>query len=297
MKTKIVLAVLMSILLPLQAVTFNAAFATKTISMPDQYYPTLLTQSTQYPNVGLKWMPDKPYAGQEITFTISFKKPSDGSLQPNIDYKFAIAKDGSNVFTVIRHSSMGSDTIKQKLDSDGKYIVTVTITGIDLKKVDPKTSDFSLVVVKAQTQKQTPQMQQQKDTRSNIMPQMREVKKPLRVGLVDEKGKHLGAVDIFQKNSHALITVWLRPVGLDEHISAWLVAGPHEQITKKWSQVDNISVINIGHDEPTRHVNVFNKMLSFIPASGDKIVVTMDDCSTGHCKQTTNNIATATLKM
>ena len=124
-----------------------------------------------------------------------------------------------------------------------------------------------------------------------------EVKKLLRASLIDEKGKHLGVVNVFQKDSNAFLKVWLRNMGLHEHISAWLVAGPNEHVTmNNWSKVGNMSSIKIGHDESTKHVNLFRQKLGFIPASGDMVVIAIDDCNLGHCKPTMNHIATATLK-
>lgn len=315
MKTKVILATITSVILLLQIITFNTALASKAISIPDQYNKPPSMQSIPYPNVELKWTPDKPTAGQEVTFTVSFKKPDKGSLQPDIDYKFVIVKDGTNLFTVTKHTNTGSDKIKQKLDTQGNYIITVTITGIDFKPVDPKSSDFSLVVVKAQTQQQAPSVQQQKQqqnqtqqTQPKTMPKVEESKKmvpkmkeegkkPMRATLIDEKGKRLGMVRALQSGPNTIIHVSLRAVGLAGHISAWLVAGPNENVTENnWNKVGKMSAIQIGHSETAKRINLFNQRLSFVPASGDMIVIVIDDCSSGDCKPTMNRVATAALK-
>ncbi len=316
MKTKVILAILISVMLPLQAITFNTAVASKMITIPNQYSPPPSMQSTPYPNVELKWTPNKPSAGQDVTFTVSFKKPDKGSLQPDIDYKFVIAKDGATIFTVTKHTPTGADKITQKLDTDGNYIVTVTIAGINFQPVAPKSSDFSLVVskAKAQTQEQVPQAQQQNKTQTQqaqkqnqtqpmqptppkMMAKTKEEKKPIIITLTNEKGKRLGRVNVVPAGPNTIIHVMLRGAALTEHISAYLVAGSKEDATmNNWQKVGDMSVIQIGHDETAKRVNLFNQRLTFIPATGDMIVIVIDDCSSGACKPTMNKVATATLK-
>ena len=101
---------------------------------------------TTYPDVELKWTPVSPTIDEEISFVIEFRDTGSKMPKSHIDYTFKISKEGNDLYTISNHTHSGTDTIKQKLSSDGIYPITVTITRIDFKEVEPKSSYFSLRV-------------------------------------------------------------------------------------------------------------------------------------------------------
>lgn len=112
-------------------------------------------RSAAYPVVELQWKPVKPVAGEDVTFSILFRDAASGTAKSHVDYTFTISKEGKVVYTTSKHTHSGTNTINQKLDADGIHSITVTITGIDFNKVEPKSSDFSLNVEKSPSQEQT----------------------------------------------------------------------------------------------------------------------------------------------
>ena len=107
---------------------------------------------TTYPDVELKWTPVSPTIDEEISFVIEFRDTGSEMPKSHIDYTFKISKEGNHLYTISNHTHSGTDTIKQKLSSDGVYPLTVTITGIDFKEVEPKSSYFSLWIKKPVTE-------------------------------------------------------------------------------------------------------------------------------------------------
>lgn len=290
----------------LQSVTLNTALAVNGESIPNQYGSM---QTTTYPNVDLQWTPTKPTAGQDVTFTIEFRNPGSSMPRSHIDYTFTISKEGNTVYTVSKHTHSGTDTIKQKLAADGVHKITVTITGINFSSVQPRSSDFSITVEKPSIQEKT---QQQPKQQPAPQPQPKEIpkakeepkkpvkeeqKKTMKASLMDENGKRVGKAKVLQKGTKSFILVTVKAVGINEHISAWLVAGLNEDTAaNNWTKFADMFVMQIGHSEPAKRMNVFRQNLSFVPASGDMIVIAIDDCSSGDCKPTMNHIARATLK-
>jgi hypothetical protein len=132
----------------------DIAVAGSSESMPNQYGSM---PSTTYPRVELQWTPAKPTAGQDVTFAITFINPGSSMPKSHVDYTFTISKDGKILYTVAKHTHSGTDSIKQKLASDGSHKITVTITDLDFKKVTPKSSDFTIIIEKPPVQEQPKQ--------------------------------------------------------------------------------------------------------------------------------------------
>jgi len=148
-----IMAVVLSSILLLQSLTVATSQMVNAESIPNQYGSM---QSATYPEVHLQLAPSKPTAGQDVTFSITFRNQGSSMPKSHVDYKFTISKDGSTVFTTAKHTHSGTDTVMQKLATDGTYKITVTITDIDFKKVEPRSSDFTITVEKPPMQEQTP---------------------------------------------------------------------------------------------------------------------------------------------
>lgn len=295
-----ILAILFSIILPLQSLTVNTASAVSDTILANQYG---MTQTVTYPRVDLQWAPTKPTAGQDVTFTITFTNPGSSMPKSHIDYTFKILKDGNTVYSVSKHTHSGTDTIKQKLAAGGVHKITVTITGIDFNAVSPRSSDFSVTVEKPQMQEETKQQAppiQPKETPSTTeepKKMVKEEQKKSKVLLVDENGKRVAIAKIVQKGTKSFIVVAVKPQGINDQISAWLVAGSNEDTgANKWMQMMDMFVMPIGHSAPAKHTNMFRQSLAFVPTSGDMIVIAIDDCSSGECKPTMNHMARGMLK-
>ena len=159
-------AIILSVIL-VQSVAVGSVIAVKSEPIADQYGSAA---RTAYPAIELQWKPVKPVAGEDVTFSVLFRDASSGTAKSHVDYTFTISKEGKVAYTTSKHTHSGTDTINQKLADAGSYSISVTITGIDFNKVEPKSSDFSLNVEKQAVQEQpTPVAPSPAATRAEVM--------------------------------------------------------------------------------------------------------------------------------
>jgi len=92
--------------------------------------------------------------GGNAKFKVSFLQHNTNSVQPHIDYDFAIVKDGKVVYSAAKAlnqntlhvAEVGMVTIPYKFDQNGNYVANVTVYGILFTPVTPFSSQLPLTV-------------------------------------------------------------------------------------------------------------------------------------------------------
>jgi hypothetical protein len=84
-------------------------------------------------------------------FEVTFLKPGTDTIQEHIDYNFVIKKDGQQVFTAavpgqpLLHTVEGV-TIPYKFESNGDYMIEVSVDGINFVPISTETATFEVNV-------------------------------------------------------------------------------------------------------------------------------------------------------
>jgi hypothetical protein len=94
------------------------------------------------------WSPNN---NDSTKFQVTFLKPGTDTIQEHIDYNFVIKKDGQQVFTAavpgqpLLHTVEGV-TIPYKFESNGDYMIEVSVDGINFVPISTETATFEVNV-------------------------------------------------------------------------------------------------------------------------------------------------------
>lgn len=106
-------------------------------------------------HVILQPSPSPVKKGGQTNFKVSFDQKTGGTVQPHIDYDFAIVQAGKQVFQASAlaghpnqplHTAEGVVTIPYTFQSPGAFQVNVTVYGILFNPIKPETAQFPLTV-------------------------------------------------------------------------------------------------------------------------------------------------------
>lgn len=92
--------------------------------------------------------PAKPVLGDLTKLKIDFINPKTNEIQPHVDYKVTVTKDGNAVFGPIplTHTSEGAVTIPVEFKENGEHKITVDIEGLLFQPIPPETATFTEVI-------------------------------------------------------------------------------------------------------------------------------------------------------
>ena len=117
--------------------------------------------------------PSVPQPKEFTNLHIIFLKPNTRTLITEIDYKVVVTKDGKEVYSTPGKSTFtysGFDDVSFYLDTQGKYLVSVSIVGVYDENIPIETAYFTLIAGKVDEDKttETNQLSQKTDTRKYI---------------------------------------------------------------------------------------------------------------------------------
>ena len=127
--------------------------------------------------------PSVPQPKQFTNLHIVFLKPNTRTLINEVDYKVIVTKDGKEVYstTGITFTYSGFDDVSFYIDAKGKYLVSVSIVGVNKEDIPRETVDrnfpvetanFTLTVGKVDEEKSldtTPSSQKTEQTKYNTI--------------------------------------------------------------------------------------------------------------------------------
>src|SRR3990172_5077001 len=112
--------------------------------------------------------PSVPQPKQATGLHIIFLKPDTRTPINHIDYKVLISKDDKEVYSTSgsTHTHSGFDTVSNYFTDKGKYLVRVSVLGVDFQDIPVETAIFTLIVgdVDEEKTKETSQSSQKTDT-------------------------------------------------------------------------------------------------------------------------------------
>lgn len=114
--------------------------------------------------------PSVPQPKEFINLHIIFLKPNTRTLITEIDYKVVVTKDGKEVYSTPGKSTFtysGFDDVSFYLDTQGKYLVSVSIVGVYDENIPIEMAYFTLIAGKVDEDKttETNQLSQKTNTR------------------------------------------------------------------------------------------------------------------------------------
>jgi hypothetical protein len=105
-------------------------------------------------DVKLTSIPGTIIAGQETKYLISFSKKGSDSLQRHIDFGFTILKNNTEIFNAAKqaslsllHSARGGEVISFIITEPGKYIIRISVNGINFVPILTEYKEFFFTVV------------------------------------------------------------------------------------------------------------------------------------------------------
>ena len=118
--------------------------------------------------------PSVPKPKQFTMMNIIFLKPDSRTPINHIDYKVLISKDGKEVYSTsgISHTHSFFDTVSNYFTNEGKYLVSVSVTGFEHQDIPVETAIFTLIVgdVDEEQTTETSQSSQKTDTGKETKP-------------------------------------------------------------------------------------------------------------------------------
>ena len=118
--------------------------------------------------------PSVPQPKQATMMNIIFLKPDSRTPINHIDYKVLISKDGKEVYSTsgISHTHSGHDTVSNYFITEGKYLVSVSVLGVDFEDIPVEMAIFTLIVgdVDEEQTTETSQSSQKTDTGKETKP-------------------------------------------------------------------------------------------------------------------------------
>ena len=111
------------------------------------------TTSTDGKSLNVKIEPSPfPVTAGDVKLKISFLQPTN-IVQVHIDYDVSIMKDNQEIFRAssvtgqpLLHTAEGVVTIPYKFDQPGKYLITVSVMGINFIPIRTEVANFNLDV-------------------------------------------------------------------------------------------------------------------------------------------------------
>ena len=111
------------------------------------------TTSTDGKSLNVKIEPSPfPVTAGDVKLKISFLQPSN-IVQVHVDYDVSIMKDNQEIFRAssvtgqpLLHTAEGVVTIPYKFDQPGKYLITVSVMGINFIPIRTEVANFNLDV-------------------------------------------------------------------------------------------------------------------------------------------------------
>lgn len=116
------------------------------------------TLKTSKGTLDVKLSYDKITPGELTTLDTEFINPQSKEIQPHIDWRFSVSKDGEVIWgpTQLSHTSEGYlKNLKYEFPDDGTYQIQFAIEGILFQPIPPETVTFDVVVGGANTQPDT----------------------------------------------------------------------------------------------------------------------------------------------
>lgn len=100
--------------------------------------------------------PSVPQPKQSTNLHIVFLNPNTRTPINEIDYKVVISKNGKEVYatrgSIFTYSGY-DDTVSNYFDTNGKYLVRVSIVGVSSETIPVETANFTLIVGKVDEEK------------------------------------------------------------------------------------------------------------------------------------------------
>ena len=111
------------------------------------------TTSTDAKSLNVKIEPSPfPVTAGDVKLKISFLQPTN-IVQVHVDYDVSIMKDNQEIFRAssvtgqpLLHTAEGVVTIPYKFDQPGKYLITVSVMGINFIPIRTEVANFNLDV-------------------------------------------------------------------------------------------------------------------------------------------------------
>ncbi|NIP62561.1 MAG: hypothetical protein GWN01_02860 [Nitrosopumilaceae archaeon] len=91
--------------------------------------------------------PSKPEPNSEAKMKIDFLKKESEEIQEHIDYTLSVTKSNEELFNVkLTHTSTGAVTIPYQFPENGKYTITINVSGILFQPIPEESVSFPVSI-------------------------------------------------------------------------------------------------------------------------------------------------------